>query len=377
VLAAQALIDDALEHRRRDFFTDMRALSVLVLKHGTLEDLGRPSRPLADGFSAWCERRAGSQERRAEQLGQGKSFRVVERLMVTPRTPENAGLCAAISTRMAKNVASEALWDLRDFVDELLDRSQITYGLRNTTAYVRALGGSPELHEMFETLLTTRGKWTPRLRKLRVESVLEPRNVPQLLWPSSFSQIRPLIPMVVSDDFARRFCSTALVFTLGVGDWSEAVQVLGLPRTTSNVMRCLEQTKRAGTLQEVFERLANVARQPPVIRDYAAVRTALCDLTHVDAEAWEAMCEGHFHRRLRPTWRQYAAVWLWTDATEGDYRLAPALVRLASDWGCRPHAIQERYRNQLATCRLDPIKAQLRLHGDALLSLAGVMVGQG
>jgi TniQ len=162
---------------------------------------------------------------------------------------------------------------------------------------------------------------------------LQPRHVPQLLWPEDYRhQIAELFDF---DDFThwhgRRICSLLLARMLTPLDWHAAVRYLDFPETFINAGYNTTSVKlRAiGRFDELVQRVKRVANQHAQheLIDYKQRRAQLADWTGIDRDTWQLLQprlpQNHRWRADAPSRRARAGVWLWCQLTSGHERAAP------------------------------------------------------
>jgi hypothetical protein len=120
-----------------------------------------------------------------------------------------------------------------------------------------------------------------------------------------------------------------LVKALGSYSWAGAAAELGLPPKRSReiankVVSLLNATGRAdffdARLREAVRRVACDSGRI----DYGARRRALANFTDIEREEWKGICQdASVPLGKRGGKSRYAAAWLWSRLTEGDYRCSP------------------------------------------------------
>lgn len=165
----------------------------------------------------------------------------------------------------------------------------------------------------------------------------------------------------------RRFCSIELVRMARPLNREDAATALGLPRRKYGYADIVGSLTLSGNDELFAARLREVARDLSGALDrvdYRARRAALASFEEVPWEEWLGICErssalpGYAGGRNR-----FAGVWVWSEVTCGDFRLAPGLLGRG--------AIQrDGYRSFCRKC-LPRVRDELRAYAAALTSPAG------
>jgi hypothetical protein len=176
---------------------------------------------------------------------------------------------------------------------------------------------------------------SPSLTSASRTPALEPRWVPQLVWPWAWdTHLRPFFGRQ-HHELARYFCSLAVVRVAAGLSWPEAADALNVPFKAYDrhigrfVWRmCRERTTSAfaealkATVSEAIRRVATGCEP-----DYEHRRQRFSALTDIPAPVWRDMLEKTGQRRpTGPTTGRLAAVWLWTSITGGMTAQAPGLA---------------------------------------------------
>ena len=156
-------------------------------------------------------------------------------------------------------------------------------------------------------------------------------HVPQLLWEARYEELfADLIPDIRAD-YARRVCSMALVRLTGPHTWKQAAEALDLPPRegygmANKVVSTLNSTRDADLFHSRLRELAAQIAGDPGRINYGVRRRALSGLTEIGREEWKGVCrDAGVPPGKRGGKSRYAATWLWSRLTEGDYRRSPGL----------------------------------------------------
>jgi hypothetical protein len=159
----------------------------------------------------------------------------------------------------------------------------------------------------------------------------------------------------IRQNYARRFCAMSLVKLCGCYTWGEAAVLLGLPvhhgiKLANRCVGCLadERTKQqfSRALHAVAKRLSGLPNKV----DYGLRREAFAGLYDIPLIDWLSICQeakitpGKLGRRSR-----YAATWLWSYMTDGDWTLAPALE--GENTVCAREVYRSMSKKTLIDCR--------------------------
>ena len=160
---------------------------------------------------------------------------------------------------------------------------------------------------------------------------IEAKNIPQLIWRQEFTRNFAEFFPKVQVSRARRYCAMSLV-KLCVGcTWVATARALDLPEKSSvklanqmaGVLRSNDKTRQFGQmLNQLAKRLADSTERV----DYMERRNQLSSFIDIPLDRWKPLCEaagvkpGLIGRRSK-----YAAAWLWSEMTAGDWTLAPGM----------------------------------------------------
>ena len=317
------------------YFSDLKALCVLLLTWSDFEDVGEVPLAARGAFGRYADKRDAMRDTEAAPTRGAR--RSDERALRHHVVPQSAALLAAVVPVAVGMLNAPRSSDLSDVLEPFADRMRSSDGQYPGLAR----GFSGRLKEAFDRV------WRPRRRKpthrlqmnggekKRVDPKLAGLTaglVPQVLWDEEFTELfaellpghRPL--------YARRFCSAALVKLCGEYTWEGAAWELDLPAGSviGLAKRTLPALRRGGREELFGDRLHGLARglaKDPVAVDYGLRRRLLADFTHIDRRYWEAYCAGAVRGRDEgDRRRRWAATWLWCRITEGDYHLSPWLA---------------------------------------------------
>jgi hypothetical protein len=209
---------------------------------------------------------------------------------------------------------------------------------------------------------------SPALASARRTPALEPRWVPQLVWPWAWdTHLRPFFDSQ-HQELARYFCSLAVVRVAAGLSWREAADALNVPFSYDrHIGRFVWRMCRERTTSAFAESL-NVSVIEAVTRvttggepDYEHRRQRFSAMTEIPGPVWRDMLEKTGRRPTGPTTGRLAAVWLWTRLTGGMTAQAPALAAVG-----RAQAMQM-YR-AWRSLRLHLVQDLLESYGRELLS---------
>lgn len=381
VLQAQAIVDAALageapvvggvELRPIDFFGDLRSLSSLILRDGTLEQLGKPPGFAHDRFEAWIEERSVTYRARDEALTGGRR---APRVRAYGKVPRDTALMAAV-VPAALEVLEEPTTDamalrLEELVDSAQRRNKHT--VRNVLADYRI---SAPLREALESCLARRGPLPTRFRRNRsgTAASVSVDEIPQLFWEDLYELHLAALFSRGWETQARRFCSIAFAHAVGAATVADAVAALELPPST--VSTAYEWRRRLAAEGKLDEFQTAVESLLPVVgaRDrpnLAERRRKLEDFAEIPEDEWSNLCAEAGLGVGRQINRRYAAAWLWAEMTGGDYRLAPAVASLVSE-GRAASTVNERVRSFARSARGESLAPVLRRFGQTQLAAAG------
>lgn len=313
------------------YFRDLRSLCAFILYCAEVDDLGDLPAPEEVAFSAFIEQRNRMIMARSQSATPRNSERM--RLVWGPQdSPELMGAILGLATKIqesSSDMLTSAL--LRPLTERLIARTKDRWDV------IKFFGFSSRLAPLIEKS-TALGSHFDRAIGYRAAIsreallVFGPQHVPQLLWKGDFDQrFRAFFPRV-QENSARRFCAMALVKLCGQHTWGQSALELGLPVKAGIKManQCITLLGIAGLKEAFGEELRTIATGLSKSQnkiDYRRRREMLSTFSDIPPKIWSEICcaadidVGQPGRRSR-----YAAVWLWTELTGGDWRLAPGLA---------------------------------------------------
>lgn len=349
LLVAQETIDRILETSSvtvggeevatLEYFRTLRSLCALQLYAAKVLDLGTLPRTVADSFGSYVADRDSRAEDRERIRLSGGDFRSGRRTRYYIGAPKSVQLMAAVVT-----VAVEMLGTGDASDTDLLDK--VTWLFERTSERDRRaldmLPGyfsfSPHLKRVFDQWrLPTRSFTTKLQTSASTDSVsstpaLNVNHVPQLLWDECYQEMFADLIVGVRAENVRRVCSMSLVRLTGDYTWKEAAEALELPvkegyGMANKVVSLLNSTDNTDMFTSRLQELAQRIASDPERIDYGLRRRVLADLNDITPEDWKAICEeAEVYTGKRGGKSRYAATWLWSHLTEGDYRLSPGFI---------------------------------------------------
>lgn len=299
-------------------------------------------------------------------------FRRGPRTRYFTATPRSAALMAAIVPPAVAILAAESPEDfverMKPYVEAAERRSRAQ--AQNLPAYFEF---SPRLRTAFGQCLAPSMIFTYRaglharaVRRSRRYYAFTSAHVPQLLWPDLYaSRFAGSFPGRIPD-YARRYCSMALVKLCGAYTWAEAARLLDLhgvngTRFANGMVAALTHGGQADVFAARLHEVAGWLEDDTPWIDFRARRRTLTDFREIPWPEWERLCARADLHPGKPGGRnRYAAAWLWCHLTLGDHRFAPALH------AGRTVSVREVYR-RFVMSELPRFKALLTDHGASLL----------
>lgn len=347
------------------YFRDLRSLCAFILYCAEVDDLGDLPAPEKVAFTAFTEKRDRVLIARSESATPRNSERM--RLVWGRQdSPELMGAICGLATEIlesSNDLVASAL--LRPLTERLIARTKDRWEI------IKFFGFSSRLAPLIEKN-TALGSHFDRAIGYRAafsrETLLAfgPQHVPQLLWKGDFDQrFKAFFPRV-QENSARRFCAMALVKLCGKHTWGQSALELWLPVKAGVKManQCITILGTAGLKEAFGEDLRAVATSLSKSQnkiDYRRRREMLSTFSDIPPKIWGEICcaadidVGQPGRRSR-----YAAVWLWTELTGGDWRLAPGLA------GENTESVRTVY-SKLCKTILPKLAPHLCLYGSTLL----------
>lgn len=339
VLNAQQRLDDILETGSGDglpaveYLGVLRGLIALILAVGRQDDLtGLPS-DCAKAWATYLAARDARAQARQRAVADGR-FRRGPRTRTYLAAPDDPALVAAVMP------SALAVMEARGGSDAELDAALQWLGdaARETSPgfaleYPRHFKWPQDLAAAYRRV-TTRRPFA-----LAVEGAspvrLEARCVPRLYWHERYKRVAPgLVGM--SEPFARRFCSMALLRAAGLRRWEAIAQALGYENATGrriarNGVYALRRCGRAERFWDAINAdLTELAAAEELI-DYREREQALRGFSNFPDDAWRQLClRAVVPFGKRGGRRDRSAAWLWAELTSGDWKEAPVFRPPAS-----------------------------------------------
>ena len=174
------------------------------------------------------------------------------------------------------------------------------------------------------------------------------KHVPQLLWMDIYErEFAHLFPKN-HPDYARRFCSVALVkFATGF-TWKAAGASLELDgaAAANQANYLILSLSKNGLSEDLGERLLQIAefldKNPGQRIDYEARRRAFAEFVVIDDLCWQQICDASSINVATLARRRWASVWVSSELTGNDFRLHTAMQ------GANAESCREMYRRFVA-----------------------------
>ena len=356
-----------------DYFGYLRSLCVMLLDLGVMDDLVSVPQEVKNKFAMHVAAREEARHARNRRRTNAQSPPKSTALLPFRVMPESATLMAAVAPTAMYLLDSDSLITLTDRLRPFVARAQEFVG-RRVPAHFRIFSFAGPLEEAFIK------SWQPMrlVAHLFLGSYadrptskdnhllsLSPDLVPQLWNQGAYDEmLADLMPGRRKMNH-RRVCSMAILRITDQYTWKEAAASLGLP--TSDVgyaTGIMTGMGKMGTKETFLLRIREQALQithDPKPTNYGVLRRLLVDLRQVDVNDWRTMCRETKQSPLGREAIHYAAVWLWSYLTKGDFRLSPWFSDNDNDR--RRHA----YRNFVVNTLDEPLKERLIVYGRALL----------
>ena len=384
ILDAQRRLDRALEGKEQivggeevssmEYFHDLRSACAMILSLGTPEDLQDVTPQVREAFAQYVEYREALRDERGDLVAAGGHWRGGPHHKPYTATPQSAALMAAIVPRAITILDAPSTEDLagslEPFVLRLRERNKNVRREMGIFMFSERLEGAFESYQ--EPYLTTvgrlglsRGKAKPVGPTL---AGLIPDHIPQLLWKDTFDKLfaELFVYGILSEEYARIFCSMSLVKLVGDHTWDGSGLELGLPegigRNIANAgIVILNENSNTDLFKSRLYGLAEQLAQESYLTDYGFRRRVLADLDDIDSTEWSRICKSAGIRRGRLGRRSGAAsAWLWCQLTEGHRRLAPWFLKNGDD---ASYMVYCRFLDEA----LDKLETGLLAYGDSLL----------
>lgn len=315
----------------RDFFADLRSVCALILYCVEVSDLGRLPDVERAAFSKFAAQRDATVVNRKDSAEPRNGERV--RVFIGP--PEDPKLIAAVirnALSILDAVNHEAMAELlKPIAERCIARApKVRWNLMDSFRFSKRV--NPALHLALAQKSTfDRAMGNRSLLAQDSRYSFAPCHVPQLIWATDFNAHFTTFFSEISDHFARRFCAMSLVKLCGDYTWGDTARLLSLPEHHSIKLanRCVgfladEKTKRqfSKSLHAVAKRLSEC----PEKINYDQRRESFSGLHDIPYDDWLMICrEAQITPGMHGRRSKYAATWLWSYLTDGDWMLAPAL----------------------------------------------------
>lgn len=338
--------------RSKVFFDEMRSVCALILYRAELEDFPAVPDPIREMVALHIAKRNSAQDERTES-GTGRNGARPRMYIGAPKSAMTMAAVAHLALSIVQKTEPDAL---RASLQVLGERtcarsSKYRYEVLNY------FGLSERLREALTDAISARGSFDRRAghlstvqmrvdgRKNKSGPKYEPKHVPQCMpVPVYDAKFKEFFPNV-HDSFARRFCSLAAVKSLG-HTWVQSAKLLSLPTSMYGMAnRCVMLLNRQGNFDqfalELYKWTKDIASENTRI-DYEELRDIYRDFTDFSDERWSLICadagvsKGNIGSRSK-----YAATWLWSEMTCGDWALAPALA--AHSMGNHQHDVYKSF----------------------------------
>ena len=329
-----------------EYLRCLRSLCAMLLSFGAMKDFGDIPPCATEAFLLHEQRRQDLRGRREESLEEGMDWRKTPRLRTYWTVPRSAALMAAILPTALCALDSDYPDDVAEFLQPFMDRARERW--RDAPGIFASFRFPTRLEEIFLNRWNSRMKPAKRLetgpRTVRgavgqPASGLKPYYVPQLLWQEEYqTSFAELLPGL-RPDYARRFCSMALVKLGSDRTWEESATVLELPEATAGkyANKAIGILNTGGVADLFLTRMRLLAERvaaDPYRIDYGARRRGLAEMGQISEQRWRSICGlANVHTGKPGGRRLFASVWLWCHLTGGDYRLCPILGQYPEHYG--------------------------------------------
>ncbi|GAA5513105.1 hypothetical protein Dcar01_01831 [Deinococcus carri] len=345
----------------KNFFKEMRSLCALLLYAAELADLGSVPPVSRDAFLHVLDERAHRLAHAGRRIGERARGAHTH---VYAGAPTSAALMAALvpaALSILHELGTEAPPEnLCLLVERAAERcggykyvrrlpTFFSFTPRFLLSFKHCLPRESGLHRGLRRVFVSREPSAPNFQV---------RHIPQLLWGQVFTfRFARLLPGV-HEDYARRFCSMALVKASGGHSWGDAARHLQLPveQAMGLANKCstlLSSRFQVPQFESQMNDLLTELNRGIHHCDYQERRRLLRDFEEIEHSDWMGICRAaDVPMGKRGGKVRFASVWLWSRLTEGDYRLAPGM---GSD---RALARREMYRLFCANY-IDPLRPTL------------------
>jgi hypothetical protein len=315
----------------QQYFHDLRSLCAFILYCAEIGDLGYLSTPEVNAFAEFTKKRDRILVARNESSTPRNSERM-RLVWARQESPELMGAIVGLAIEILESsndlVTSALLHPLsKRLIEKTKDRWQVIKFFSFSDRLASLIEKNTALSSHFDRAIGYRAAISREM-----PFAFEPQHVPQLLWKSDFDQrFKAFFPRV-QEISARRFCAMALVKLCGQHTWGQAAVELKLPVGAGIKManQCITILGTTGLKEEFGQALHDTAvalSKKPYKVDYRRRREMFSTFSDIPTEIWSRICHSAGISAGQPGRRsRYAAVWLWTELTGGDWRLAPGLA---------------------------------------------------
>jgi hypothetical protein len=339
-----------------EFFREMRSLCALILYRAELEDFPQFTNSMREAIAVHIAKRNGAQEQRKE--GSGRSGSRPRMFIGAPKDPLLMGAVAHVALSIVGKSDPGALREALNVLGQrTCDRSS-----KYRYAVLNYFDLSDRLRVALTDSIAARGSFDRRAGHLsnvgiRVKGSInaglqqqyEPKHLPQCMPQAIFEKSFIGFFPKVQARFARRFCSLAAVKRLGY-TWLESAELLGLPSSMYGMAnRCvmlLNQQQNYDQFAEALYRWTEEISSAKRRIDYQRRREIFAVFVDFPEEVWTRICSEAEVSKGNPGSRcKYAATWLWSESTGGDWALAPAIS--AHHIGTNQHEVYKKFVSSL------------------------------
>jgi hypothetical protein len=364
-LSGEPVVLSGLQISPLQYFRDLRALCAFILYCAEPDDLGYHPAPEELAFRTFAEERERILVARKESPTPRNSERT-RLVFARQESPELMATIARHATGILEFTEAPATAAfLRRLSERLIARTKERWEV------IKFFGFSNRLSLLIEKN-TESGSHFDRAIGYRAVTSREtlcsfrPQYVPQLLWEDEFDRrFKDFFPHV-QEGSARRFCAMALVKLCGEHTWEQSALELKLPvkagvKMANQCMTILGAGGLKGEFRKALHDTAIGLSKRQNIVDYRVRREMFSNFSDIPTKIWSDICRaagitvGRSGRRSK-----YAAVWLWSELTGGDWRLAPGLA------GENTKSARTVY-NRLSVTMMPQLARQLSAYGSSLL----------
>ncbi|HEY8724301.1 MAG TPA: TniQ family protein [Gaiellaceae bacterium] len=331
------------------YFNDLRSVVAVLLHTATRADLGSLHGSRATAWSRCEHQRREVTEARAAARARGEG-RSGPRLRLYTAVPTSAALLSAVVPTAMRILAAPSSITLAERFAWVTERArEIDSGLVHRLD--KAVKFSAPLQTAWQSAVKAGGGFSTRagLRGTNDSGhTFGAKHVPQLLWMDIYErEFAHLFPKN-HPDYARRFCSVALVkFATGF-TWKAAGASLELDgaAAANQANYLILSLSKNGLSEDLGERLLQIAefldKNPGQRIDYEARRRAFAEFVVIDDLCWQQICDASSINVATLARRRWASVWVSSELTGNDFRLHTAMQ------GANAESCREMYRRFVA-----------------------------